>query len=569
MLIRYAMISPMLSRIPRLRGTLVILVVILAAGTIATFVLGRQGDAGPRPFDPDQHLRQLSELPGNGIGRPDLVSLAPTPQPAQTISFAGTEMLVVTFDGLIRNLGPGPLDIYGDPNASDGIDGIDSPHQRIWDGTTWIPVNRPPVRFESADGHNHFHFLRIDRYSLWDSTMSREIAPSNKVGFCLIDSIQDDPAAGRGYFSDDGNYCRQGSPGAEVLRMGISPGFSDIYTSDVALQWVDVSDIAPGAYRVAAEIDPFDRIDEADETNNGIKFANEPTIIPGHLARPTLLTATDDSEPVEIQLGYDTVGVTTNAAIRITSPPLHGTVEVGDPGSPTVAVYTPEPGFTGVDTFGFAAYDPSSSYPITPVESVAMISIGDVVEPEIAISGRRSVVHTGSELKFSAVSSEPGASPSVEWSVDGAVGGSVRSGTIDTSGIYRAPDQPKGSVEISADTGSAKATIEIDVVTPPNYEPFIQPPVDYVPLTDAAAVQQKFPVSTIALGQPASFIVSATDPNGDPLGFTATGLPPGLTIEPGSGYVSGVPTVVGEFSVTFGADDGVSISQIEVTITVE
>ena len=42
--------------------------------------------------------------------------------------------------------------------------------------------------YETADGHNHWHLRAAMRYALYDSGKSVEVAPSQKVGFCLIDS---------------------------------------------------------------------------------------------------------------------------------------------------------------------------------------------------------------------------------------------------------------------------------------------------------------------------------------------------------------------------------------------
>ena len=53
-----------------------------------------------------------------------------------------------------------------------------------------------------------------------------------------------------------------------------------------------------------------------------------------------------------------------------------------------------------------------------------------------------------------------------------------------------------------------------------------------------------------------SLAISATDPDGDSLTFSATGLPSGLTINPSTGLISGEPPTVGQFSVTVVADDG-------------
>jgi YVTN family beta-propeller protein len=59
-------------------------------------------------------------------------------------------------------------------------------------------------------------------------------------------------------------------------------------------------------------------------------------------------------------------------------------------------------------------------------------------------------------------------------------------------------------------------------------------------------------------GSAVSLQLSATDPNGDVLAYSASGLPPGLAINPATGLIAGVPTVAGTYSVLVAASDGLN-----------
>ena len=60
------------------------------------------------------------------------------------------------------------------------------------------------------------------------------------------------------------------------------------------------------------------------------------------------------------------------------------------------------------------------------------------------------------------------------------------------------------------------------------------------------------------VGLPVSFALSATDPNGDSLGYAASGLPPGVSIDPATGVISGQPSLAGTYDVIVAASDGLN-----------
>lgn len=60
-----------------------------------------------------------------------------------------------------------------------------------------------------------------------------------------------------------------------------------------------------------------------------------------------------------------------------------------------------------------------------------------------------------------------------------------------------------------------------------------------------------------AVGQATTLQLNGSDPDGEPVTYTATGLPPGLSLQGSTGFISGTPTTVGTYQVTVTVSDGV------------
>jgi hypothetical protein len=65
---------------------------------------------------------------------------------------------------------------------------------------------------------------------------------------------------------------------------------------------------------------------------------------------------------------------------------------------------------------------------------------------------------------------------------------------------------------------------------------------------------------TATAGQPTSLQLSGSDPDGQPITYAATGMPPGLFIGSATGFISGTPTTAGTYTVTASVFDGVLTS---------
>ncbi|MBL8329748.1 MAG: DUF1929 domain-containing protein [Rubrivivax sp.] len=122
----------------------------------------------------------------------------------------------------------------------------------------------------------------------------------------------------------------------------------------------------------------------------------------------------------------------------------------------------------------------------------------------------------------------------------------------------RAADIPPGMWMMFAidDTGtpSVAKLVRVNVASAPNtaVTPVLSSPGNQVSVS----------------GSPVNLSVSASDPNGDALRFSATGLPAGLSLDSSSGRITGTPRAAGSQTVVLVASDGYNSTSVTFSWTV-
>jgi hypothetical protein len=402
---------------------------------------------------------------------PDLVADAPGPSKNPQVYDDGSgERLLMRLDGFVHNAGDGPLEIRGS-GPSGGV--MSDVRQRVYDsdGAFDDLASAARLRFETTDMHNHWHLMDAMRYSLWSADKSVEVAPAQKVGFCLIDSQRVEASGPPAYPVPGGNFCGQGQPNRSQVVMGVSAGWRDIYGAVLPFQWVDISDTPPGTYWLRADADPDRVIAESDEDNVGT-FASAPSIVNGYLAQPLDAgsvpvdgSATIDLRATEFDDTF--AGSPGPVEYEIVTAPSAGSLDqpTGQWFSGSQVRYTPAPGQSGPVTFTFAARDSTSTYPLNPPSASVTLNVaglpgpGPSPAPALAISGAPESVRTSSMTRLTATGSD--VSRGVAWSVNGIVGGSRRLGRLSLDGVYTAPASPPtgGRVMIGAKSVSGAAAV--------------------------------------------------------------------------------------------------------------
>jgi hypothetical protein len=172
---------------------------------------------------------------------------------------------LLRFTTIIVNVGAGAFHLIGNrPNTSTPEMSIT---QRIFDdagGFREVPTNA--VMFFAGDGHNHWHVKDLQTYDLIRKDNGVKVGTGSKSGFCFADGRRYAPNLPGSPSSRVYGGCGQSSFLSQV--MGLSVGWSDTYQYYLAFQYVDITNLAAGRYRLQITADNFNFFQESNESNN-------------------------------------------------------------------------------------------------------------------------------------------------------------------------------------------------------------------------------------------------------------------------------------------------------------
>ncbi len=193
---------------------------------------------------------------------PDLVAHPPSDLGLVGSRDAGT--LRLKFTTRFSNQGVGPLEVRaeGEGEDSDGARLL----QVVYSADPDAPLGeRAEVgQFTFEQQHGHLHIDTFARYELWsvdeNDDLQEALVSNPKVGFCLIDAEILEPEVTS---KDTQVYwgCR-----SEV--QGLSPGWGDVYTAQLAVQDLNVSGLPDGRYALVNVINYQEKLLESDYANN-------------------------------------------------------------------------------------------------------------------------------------------------------------------------------------------------------------------------------------------------------------------------------------------------------------
>jgi Lysyl oxidase len=210
------------------------------------------------------------------------VSLA-LAQPARTASLSSPDLamarladfdivnangqLQLRFSATIVNVGQGPFELNATRQDANSFNIV----QTIYGsgGSTDIPVQGNLVW--GGDGHSHWHVQNLETYELDRLDNGVNVGTGMKGGFCFFDTTTFNtslPGAPASAVYARGTVCGQDNQSASSLRMGISVGWGDRYGSSLPDQYIDVTDLVSGNYRLYATADLARQFTEASEDNN-------------------------------------------------------------------------------------------------------------------------------------------------------------------------------------------------------------------------------------------------------------------------------------------------------------
>jgi Lysyl oxidase len=205
---------------------------------------------------PRSTLAVADRLPDLGMGQLGDLSIDTTTIPGHRL---------LRFRTVIANVGIGPLETIGTRSGTTVPEM--TVRQRIYDDAgSYRDVDTAAVMFYAGDGHNHWHVRDAEAYELLRLDNGSRVGTGAKHGFCYFDNTRYRLSLPRA--PSDPVYTGCGTQDDLTVTTGISVGWGDTYPAFVPFQYIDVTGLKSGRYRLRATADPQGWFAETNNGNN-------------------------------------------------------------------------------------------------------------------------------------------------------------------------------------------------------------------------------------------------------------------------------------------------------------
>ena len=249
-----------------MRHALFLLCAIVAAAALVLVGLGLADKQAGAATD---------QLPDLRMVKPGRFQITNCTDTTGDCAYAGQRQL--RFKTTIVNVGNGPFEVQGSNRDSTGV--LRTVTQHIFDDTgnsrsvaTKVGNDGSTAQmYYAGDVHNHWHVKNLEYYSL----SSSPVLTGAKEGFCFADNTK--------WFKKDANgnpvtpgvpskrvysACANNQPNATSVTVGLSKGWGDVYGTSTHDQYIDITGLPDGTYRLTNVADKQNWFYETNDSNN-------------------------------------------------------------------------------------------------------------------------------------------------------------------------------------------------------------------------------------------------------------------------------------------------------------
>ncbi len=249
----------------------------LGVGLYAAFVtigayISEHSDVDVLGFSADETYPSVEEIVTQNRTQLMMVSAEPPAKPLlpDLVAYPPSDLGLVgsRADGTLRlkfttrfsNQGEGPLEVRPESENSAKL------LQVVYSADPDAPLSEHAEvgHYTFEQRHGHLHIDTFAYYEVWSvdaqGELEEPLVSNPKVGFCLIDAEIADPAMT--------SKEMQVYWGCRSEVQGLSPGWGDVYTAQLAMQDLNVSGLPDGRYALVNVINAQENLVESDYTNN-------------------------------------------------------------------------------------------------------------------------------------------------------------------------------------------------------------------------------------------------------------------------------------------------------------